>query len=133
MASRNWQNIFLKGQGFSPDAVTQMTALEVDVASALALSGFSGSTTQSLKAWAQSEAYQPSGTITRDASEVVTTCAVLWPDGSTGTYTTTATSVSGAVDAYTITHTNSGLTVTQAAVTRDAAGAVTTQPALTVT
>lgn len=87
---------------------------------------------QALKEWASAESYQPSGTISRDASEVVTSCAVVWPDGSTGTFTTTSNSVDGAVDSYTITHTTSGLTVTQAAVTRDAAGVVTTKPALTV-
>lgn len=36
MASRNWQNIFQKGQGFSEQAITQFSSLEVDVATALA-------------------------------------------------------------------------------------------------
>jgi hypothetical protein len=88
---------------------------------------------QTLNEWASAEAFEPSGTISRDGNDVVTTTDVVWPDGSAGVFTTTATDPgSGAIDAYTITHVDSGKTVTQAAVTRNADGAVTVKPALVV-
>jgi hypothetical protein len=75
--------------------------------------------------------------ITRDANEAITTASVIWPDGSTGTFTTdtASTSFPGAVDAYHITYvpvSGPTKTITQPAVTRDAAGAVIAQPALTI-
>lgn len=87
-----------------------------------------------LKEWANAEAYEPSGPITRDVNDVPTTFAVVWPDGSTGVFTTVSNDVAtGAINAYTITHIDSGKTVTQPAVTRDTSGAVTSKPLLTVT
>lgn len=75
------------------------------------------------------------GAITRDANGAITSASASWPDGATGTFTGTPSTVSpGAVDAYTITHTLSGTTTTytQPAMTRNAAGAVTNRPAITV-
>lgn len=90
-------------------------------------------TAQTLKEWTAAEAYDPNGAITRDSNGVPTTFAVVWPDGSAGVFTTTATdATTGAINAYTVTHTTSGKTVTQAAVTRDTTGAVTNKPLLTV-
>lgn len=72
------------------------------------------------------------GSITRDANEAVTSAAVVWPDGTSGTFTadTLSSSFPGAVDAYHITY--GSKTYTQSAVTRDSAGAVTNRPAITV-
>jgi hypothetical protein len=76
------------------------------------------------------------GAITRDVNGAATSAPVVWPDGTSGTYT--ATSVSsvhpGAVDAFTVTWAGSATkTVTQPAVTRDSGGAVTQRSAMTVT
>lgn len=82
--------------------------------------------------WAASEAYAINSA-TRDSDGVITTASVVWPDGSTGTFTrTTKNATFLTIDAYTVTHAASGKTVTQAAVTRDASGNVTAQPALSV-
>lgn len=76
------------------------------------------------------------GAVTRDSNAAATSASVVWPDGSTGTYTATTVSTAfpGAVDAYTVTWVGSSTkTVTQPAVTRDSTtGAVTTRPAMTV-
>lgn len=75
------------------------------------------------------------GAITRDGNGAATSAGVVWPDGTTGTYTadTVSTSVPGAVDAYHVTY-GSTRTYTQPAVTRDSTtGAVTARPALVVT
>lgn len=74
------------------------------------------------------------GTITRDTNGAATSAPVVWPDGSTGTYTATITSASfpGAVDAYAITYGSPTVkTYTQSAVTRDESGAVTVRPVIT--
>jgi hypothetical protein len=75
------------------------------------------------------------GVITRDANGAATSAGVVWPDGTTGTYTGTASaSFPGAIDSYTVTYVGSTTkTATQAAVTRDSSGAVTTRPVMTVT
>lgn len=75
-----------------------------------------------------------SGTITRDANNVVTTSGVVWPDGTAGVFTaTTVNATFKCVDAYTITYVGGTTrTVTQPAVTRNAAGYVTTYPVATV-
>lgn len=74
--------------------------------------------------------------VTRDSNEAVVTGSVVWPDGSTGTFTTDTASSTfpGAVDAYHITYINSSgtKTITQSLVTRDTAGGVIAQPALTI-
>lgn len=64
---------------------------------------------------------------------VPTTATINWPDGSSGTYTTTAyDAVNEDWASFTATHTDSGKTVTQSAVTRDSSGRVTARPAMTV-
>lgn len=73
------------------------------------------------------------GVFTLDSDNCITTGAILWPDGSLGTFTTvTKNTTFLVVDAFTVSHTNSGLTVTQAAVTRNSSGFVTTRPVPTV-
>lgn len=117
---------------------TELAAIEADgtVSGVLSSGGLDGGATvadQTLKAWTSSEAFEPSGTISRDANDVPTGFDVVWPDGSDGTFTTTANdTTTGAIDSFTITHTDSGKTVTQAAVTRNADSAVTVKPALEV-
>lgn len=71
------------------------------------------------------------GAITRDATGAAISASIVWPDGTTGTYTATVVSTAfpGSVDAYTLTY--GAHTFTQPAVTRDANGAVTIRPAIT--
>ena len=93
-------------------------------------------TNTELVAWTNAVSYTLP-TITRDSNEAITTATVVWPDGSTGVFTTLVASVSfpGAVDSYQITYIPSSgatKTVTQPTVTRDAAGAVTAQPLLVI-
>lgn len=89
-------------------------------------------TEQMLREWTESEAYEATS-IARDSDGVVTTATVKWPDGSGGTFTTTAKNATWtAIDSYTISHTDSGQTVTQSTVTRNSDGEITTKPALTV-
>lgn len=96
------------------------------------LAGGSGVSSNTLKGWASSTAYEVL-TATFDVNNCVQTATVKWPDGSSGTFTTTVEDPTFyAVNAYTVTHVNSGKTVTQTTVTRNAAGLVTTKPALTV-
>ncbi|MDL5159387.1 hypothetical protein [Actinomycetospora termitidis] len=88
-----------------------------------------------LRAWTLSEAWRFTAAPSVDGNGAYTTGPVAWPDGVTGTYTTTTAATGaalGAIDAYTITYAPSGgptRTVTQAAVTRDANGRVTVRPA----
>jgi hypothetical protein len=72
------------------------------------------------------------GSITRNSSNVVTTAAVVWPDGVSGTYTSlTFDSATGAVNSYQIT--KGAAIYTQPTLTRNSAGAVTNRPAIVVT
>ncbi len=74
--------------------------------------------------------------LTRNSANTPTTGNVVWPDGTSGVYTSdTHSSVyPGAVDAYHVTYVGPVTkTVTQPAVTRNAVGAITAQPALIVT
>jgi hypothetical protein len=77
------------------------------------------------------------GAITRDSNGAVTSAALVWPDGTAGTFTadTLSTAFPGSVDAYHVTYGSPATkTVTQPAVTRDSStGAVSTRPALVVT
>ena len=60
-----------------------------------------------------------------------TSAAVVWPDGTTGTYTgIPSATFPGSIDAYTITYGTTRI-YTQPAVTRDASGNITNQPAIT--
>ncbi|MDT0171006.1 hypothetical protein [Pseudarthrobacter sp. BRE9] len=68
------------------------------------------------------------GTITYVAG-APTSAAVVWPDGTTGVYTGTAsTAFPGSIDSYTLTHGTQ--TYTQPPVTRDTNGNITNQPAI---
>ena len=84
-----------------------------------------------LIAWATAEAFVPTGSIVRNADGIITSAAIVWPDGSGGAFTATDTT-GGYLNAYTATHVDSGRKVTQPAVTRNAAGDVTAVPTPTV-
>ena len=87
-----------------------------------------------LKVFARDYPLIISGTITRDANNVITTSGVVWPDGTTGVFTATTINTSfKCIDAYTVTYVGGTTkTITQSAVTRNANGYVTTYPAMTV-
>jgi hypothetical protein len=105
-----------------PDGTTQTSAATANTTSVL------------LRDWTEGESYEMTS-ITYDGTytSVVSSATVKWPDGSTGTFTTTTINATWvAIDAYTVSHTDSGLTVTQSAVTRNGAGNITTKPALTI-
>lgn len=71
------------------------------------------------------------GTITRNSDGAPTSAPVVWPDGTTGTYTgTPSPTFPGSIDAYTITYGTTRV-YTQPTVTRDTAGNITNQPAIT--
>ena len=73
------------------------------------------------------------GAVTLDGSDLVTSAAVVWPDGSPGTLTITARHSSGAVNAYNITYGSPVTkTFTQPAITRNSNGAATNVPAMVV-
>lgn len=87
-----------------------------------------------IREWTLSESYQML-TVTYDGTypTVIAAATVLWPDASTGDFTTdTINTTWWAIDAYHITHDDSGLTATQSAVTRDSNGNVSVTPALTI-
>ena len=76
-----------------------------------------------------------SGSITRNSDNAITSAAVVWPDGTVGTFTTTSLSTSfpGAIDAYNITY-GSPVTKTfsQPAVTRNSNGGTVNVPGIVV-
>lgn len=87
-----------------------------------------------LMGWALSQSFQVVSA-TRDVNETITTASIVWPDGATGVFTSTALSTAfpGAIDAWTATYIGSTTkTITQPAVTRDSNGAVTAQPSITI-
>lgn len=90
---------------------------------------------QRLLQWAYASAFQLVSA-TRDANEAIVSASIVWPDSSTGTFTTDVanTAFPGAIDAWHATYINNGVTktITQPPVTRDANGAVTAQPAITI-
>jgi hypothetical protein len=120
--------------GSGGGAVTTTSAIAADAA----LTGtFAPILNAGLLGWAYAQAFRLVSA-TRDANGAISTATVVWPDGSTGTFTTdtASTAFPGAIDAYHVTYVNGATgtkTVTQAAVTRDlTTGAVTAQPALAV-
>jgi hypothetical protein len=73
------------------------------------------------------------GAVTVDGSDLVTSAAVAWPDGTPGTLTITARHASGAVNAYNITYGSPVTkTFTQPTITRNANGAATNVPQIVV-
>lgn len=74
------------------------------------------------------------GGITRNASDVITSAAVLWPGGVPGTFTTDVIDPSGAINGYHVTYGSPVTkTFTQPTMTRNAQGAVTVLPQIVVT
>ena len=73
------------------------------------------------------------GAVTVDGSDLVTSAAVVWPDGSPGTLTITSRDSNGAVLAYNITYGSPVTkTFTQPTITRNGSGAATNVPAIVV-
>lgn len=73
------------------------------------------------------------GAVTVDASNLVTSAVVQWPDGSPGTLTITSRDANGAVLGYNITYGSPVTkTFTQPTITRNAAGAATNVPQIVV-
>lgn len=74
-------------------------------------------------------------TMVRNSDYALTSAAVVWPDGTPGTYTalTLSTTFPGAVDSYQITYGSPVTsTYTQPAVTRNTDGVVTALPGIVV-
>lgn len=84
------------------------------------LIGFFKVTLDNMRSWTQTSA---------DAFGNVATASVVWPDGSTGTYTVLEVTENGFVNSYQITHDSTGQTVTQPSVTRDESLRVISVPA----
>ena|SRR5690242_8203304 len=73
------------------------------------------------------------GAVTVDGNNLVTSAAVLWPDGTPGTLTITSRDSNNAVLAYNITYGSPVTkTFTQPTITRNAAGAATNVPQIVV-
>lgn len=73
------------------------------------------------------------GAVTLDGSDLVTSAAVEWPNGSPGTLTITSRDANGAVLAYNITYGSPvTATYTQPTITRNANGAATNVPQIVV-
>jgi hypothetical protein len=91
--------------------------------------------TATLVQWAKMPDSIITGAITRNANEVITSAAVVWPDGTAGTFTTDTIGTLNTIDAYHITYGSPTVihTFTQSAITRDSTGAATTVPAIVVT
>jgi len=73
------------------------------------------------------------GAVNVDGNNLVTSAAVLWPDGKPGTLTITSRDANNAVTAYNITYGSPVIkTFTQPTITRNAAGAATNVPQIVV-
>lgn len=73
------------------------------------------------------------GAVAVDGNNLVTSAAVVWPDGSPGTMTITARDANNAVLAYNITYGSPVTkTYTQPTITRNSAGAATNVPQIVV-
>jgi hypothetical protein len=89
-----------------------------------------------LMQWACAEAYQ-APTVYRNSNGAVISATIIWPDGTSGLFTTDvfSTAFPGAIDAWHATYITNSLvyTITQPQVTRDSNGGVIIQPAITIT
>lgn len=118
MARRTWSDGVI---GNTPLSASRLNALEDDLEAAL------------VQLAAVPEALF-TGSVTVNADGAPTSASVVWPDGTMGVYSGTAsTSFPGAVDAYTITYAGTPTkTYTQPLVTRNGSGFITNRPAITV-
>lgn len=119
MARRTWANGII---GNTPLNAARLNDLEEDLEAAL-------------MQLARSPEALFSGSVIVNDDGAPTSANVVWPDGSTGVYSGTASGTwPGAVNAYTITKTGIPvLKFTQPMVTRNESGDITTRPAITVT
>lgn len=99
----------------------------------MGLLGGSPVTDQQLRTWAAAENFRSTSARVYDGDGVLSTMSVVWHDGATGLWVTTATAY-GAVNAFTLTHTTTERTktVTQSAIPRNDAGDPTGTPAMTI-
>ncbi|MES2225155.1 MAG: hypothetical protein V4478_04190 [Patescibacteria group bacterium] len=121
---------------FRWNATTSLWQLSENSAS-VTISNISAAAAVTLTSWTYAQTFALT-TITRDMNETIVSASIVWPDGSTGTFTTdTASAIfPGAIDAYHVTYvpvSGPTSTVTQPLLTRDATGAVTAQPVLVIT
>lgn len=119
MARRNWTNGVI---GNTPLSAERLNSLEDDLEAAL------------LQLARTPEALF-SGSVVMNGDGAPTSAQVVWPDGSAGVYSGTASGVwPMLIDSYTITKTGVPVkTFTQPTVTRNDAGRITTRPAITIT
>jgi hypothetical protein len=120
---------------FRWNATTSLWQMSENSASGASIN-MSSSGAITLVEWTLAEAYALTS-ITRDVNEAITTASVVWPDSSTGVFTTdtASTAFPGAIDAYHVTYipgSGTTKTITQPLLTRDSSGAVTAQPVLTI-
>lgn len=88
------------------------------------------------KQWARELDAIVNGAVVRDVNEAMISADVIWPDGTTGTYTADVVNVTwpSVIDAYHVTYVgeNGTVTYTQPLVTRDVNGAVINLPEIVV-
>lgn len=114
------KRLWVDGQnGNTPLSAGRLNQIETDVEAALLQLARDPS-----QLWA--------GAVTRDGNGAPISAVVQWPDGTTGTYSGTASvTFPGAISSYTMTYAGSPvITITQPTVTRDGAGNITNRPAL---
>lgn len=89
---------------------------------------------RNLITWANTGAWQITGTTTYNGSGLLTAANIRWPDGTVGTYTATANGTNAALrDGWVATYVGSTITrtITQPMVTRNGSLQITAQPAVT--
>ena len=90
-------------------------------------------TIAALVQWAKNPEAIITGAIVRNADGIVTSAAVIWPDGKGGTFTTDSI-VNGAINSDHVTHVDGSTTrtYTQPTITRDSSGSAITVPQIVV-
>lgn len=135
-------NTWTLGQAFASATVTTAPAGSTDVANKSYVdnsitSQFGATLNDRLRAWAQSKAFALP-TASRDDNSAIITASVVWPDLSTGTWTTDvySTDFPGAVDVYHLTYVPASgptKTITLTITSRDANGAALGLPVASIT
>jgi hypothetical protein len=116
------------------DPVSASAAQAAAAAAALSAAAAAAAAAFKLQTWALTQAFSVTAA-TRNSDGAITTASIVWPDGTTGTYTadTLSAAFPGATDAWHATYNSvPAKTATQPAVTRDGNGAVIAQPAITI-
>jgi len=142
MTARTWVD---GPSGGTPINASRLNGMEADITAAGSDATAAGNVSQPLTAAALNAAYvglkqaakSPdmliAGAVTRDASDVITSGAVVWPDGTPGTFTTDSIDPLGAINGYHITYGSPATkTFTQPTITRNSNGAATNVPQIVV-